>query len=236
MSPERPHHRAIWRILQALDSQFLQDNNILFGGGTRIALDLGEYRESVDLDLFCIGRSAYRAARSSISNPASFGPLFCQGSAPKLYGGRKIRADRDAIRSILEVDGRPIKFEIIHFDSKDIVADSRTELFPVPCVSQESCFVTKLLANADRHHDTWKDTIDLCMMYTEWGGVPPTAWQKAFSQYGENVIMNGLEQSLERLTNKPQQTIEALVENFSMASETAHTLVTKTAVDWHRAL
>ena len=236
MNLERPHHRAIWRILQALDNQFLQENNILFGGGTRIAMELGEYRESVDLDLFCVGRGAYRAARSSIHSQTSFGSLFREGRAPNLYGGREIRADRDAIRSILEADGKPIKFELIHFDSDEIVADHRTELFPVPCVSQESCFVTKLLANADRYRDTCKDIIDLCMMYKEWGGVPSAAWQTAFSQYGEKVIMQGLEQSLEALINEVPQAIEVLVEDFQMAPGTAQTLVNETAVAWHRTL
>lgn len=236
MTPKRPHHQAIWRILQGLDSQFLDENRILFGGGTRIAMELGEYRESVDLDLFCLGRGAYRAARSSISSQNHFGPLFRQGGAPKLYRGRDIRADRDAIRSILDGDGRPIKFEIIHFESGDITADNRTGLFPVPCVSRESCFATKLLANADRFHDTSKDVVDLCMMRKEWGAVPASAWQSAFNQYGERVVMNGLRQSLEELINHPQTTMDTLAEELKMAPELMHSLVTETAVAWHRAL
>lgn len=136
----RAHHQAIWKILEGLDRSFLQQHNILFGGGTRIAMELDEYRESVDFDLFCCGREAYRAARSSIVNHTSFGSLFQAGRAPALFQGREIRVDRDAIRSMLEVDGRPIKFGIIHFDNDDITADSDHDFFPVPAVSRESCF------------------------------------------------------------------------------------------------
>ena len=46
---ERPHHRRIATILQALDADALLANACLFGGGTAMALRFGEYRESVDI-------------------------------------------------------------------------------------------------------------------------------------------------------------------------------------------
>lgn len=72
----RPHHQAISDILARFDPGFLCENNILFGGGTRIALELDEFCESTDIDLFCIGKAAYRAARSTVTN-VSFGRLLC---------------------------------------------------------------------------------------------------------------------------------------------------------------
>lgn len=228
----RAHHRAIWKILEALDRSFLQQHNILFGGGTRIAMELDEYRESVDLDLFCCGREAYRAARSSIVNHKSFGNLFQAGHAPALFQGREIRVDRDAIRSMLEVDGRPIKFEIIHFDNDDITEDSDHDLFPVPAVSRESCFATKLLANADRHRDGVKDITDLCMMRRIWGDVPAAAWKAAFDRYGEQVILTTLRQALQRLAASPQQSIDVLVNHMKIEQQLAEVLVKEAAPDW----
>lgn len=143
--PTRPHHQVIWKILEGFDSGFLVQNDILFGGGTRIALELGEYRESVNIDLFCVGRDAYRAARSSITQN-SFGALIRPDCEPSLFKGREIRADRDAIRSIIDGAGRPIKLEIIYFDNNDITQDTRDSVFPVPVVSPQNCFSTKLLA------------------------------------------------------------------------------------------
>lgn len=114
MNYRRVHHQAIGRILTHFNPQFLRANNILFGGGTRIALELDEFRESIDIDLFCVGKAAYRAARSAITSQ-SFGPLLLPGHSLSLCNGREIRADRDAIRALLEGPGHPIKLEIIHF-------------------------------------------------------------------------------------------------------------------------
>lgn len=47
----RQHHRLIARALENFNADYLRANRILFGGGTRIALELGEFRESVDIDL-----------------------------------------------------------------------------------------------------------------------------------------------------------------------------------------
>ena len=48
---ERPHHRRVAEALSALDADLLDEARCFFGGGTAIVLALGEYRESVDIDL-----------------------------------------------------------------------------------------------------------------------------------------------------------------------------------------
>ncbi|MCG8394349.1 MAG: nucleotidyl transferase AbiEii/AbiGii toxin family protein [Pseudomonadales bacterium] len=235
MKLHRAHHQAIWNILEALDGYFLAENNILFGGGTRIAMELGEYRESVDIDLLCVGKRAYKAARSAITQ-TSFGPIFQRDKEPSLYQGREIRADRDAVRSIVDGNGRPIKLELIHFDEQAIIADTRKPLFPVPCLAPESCFATKLLANADRYRDSNKDLIDLCMMRKEWGDIPQPAWQAAFDHYGENVVLRSLRQSLALLTQDPEAAIEALAGEMGMEPNLASGLVKDTATTWLHSL
>ncbi|MCG8669388.1 MAG: nucleotidyl transferase AbiEii/AbiGii toxin family protein [Pseudomonadales bacterium] len=231
LTPTRPHHQVIWKILAGFDQAFLAQNNILFGGGTRIALELDEYRESVDIDLFCVGRDAYRAARSSITQN-SFGPLFRPDCEPHLYKGREIRADRDAIRSMLDGAGRPIKLEIIHFDSDDITRDVRDPLFPVPVVSPESCFTTKLVANADRHHDSQKDVIDLLMMREKWGDAAEASWQAAFQQYGERVILQSLKAALTNLVSDQAALRKALPEQMNVSRELAERLTTTMPATW----
>jgi hypothetical protein len=47
------HHQAISSALDYFSSEYLSENNIIFGGGTRIALEINEYRESVDIDFLC---------------------------------------------------------------------------------------------------------------------------------------------------------------------------------------
>jgi hypothetical protein len=46
----RTHHRAIARVLRAMDAEFLARAGCFFGGGTQLAMTLGEYRESRDID------------------------------------------------------------------------------------------------------------------------------------------------------------------------------------------
>ena len=49
----RPWHRLVWRVLESLNGNLLASTACYFGGGTRIALELGEFRESVDIDFLC---------------------------------------------------------------------------------------------------------------------------------------------------------------------------------------
>ena len=51
------HHQEILSILQNLNSKYLEQEGILFAGGTRITLEINEYRLSDDIDFFVlIGR------------------------------------------------------------------------------------------------------------------------------------------------------------------------------------
>ena len=224
----RLHHQAIGEILTQFDADFLRQNHILFGGGTRIALELDEFRESVDIELFCIGRSAYRAARQAVTN-TSLGPLLRPGHTVRLYREREIRADRDAIRTLLDGPHRPIKLEIINFANDQLLPDMEQGLFPIPCVNQEGCFATKLTANADRYRNHIKDILDLCMMRNKWGPIPQAAWNTACDEYGERVIATALGEALQALSYHHQSSLEHAVESLHMSEDTARSLIERQA-------
>ena len=61
----RPVHRQVLAILSTLDAAFLEQARCFFGGGTRIVLELGEYRESRDIDFLCSDRDGYRRLREA---------------------------------------------------------------------------------------------------------------------------------------------------------------------------
>ena len=65
---ERPRHRTVARVLEALDAEFLMQCRCGFGGGTRIALELDEYRESEDIDFLCSDLAGYRTLRGVIGD------------------------------------------------------------------------------------------------------------------------------------------------------------------------
>ena len=164
----RPRHRTVARILAALDGGILMQSHCGFGGGTRIALELGEYRESEGIDFLCSDLVGYRALRTTIGEH-SLGLIL-----PALPAGitllRSVRADQYGIRTVIGVDGAPVKFEII-LEARVHLVPVRHKQFPVPVLDRTACFAEKWLANADRWNDSAvlsRDAIDLAFMLQAW--------------------------------------------------------------------
>ena len=180
----RDHHNRILSILTALDGGLFAEAECFFGGGTAIVLELGEYRESVDIDFLCAAQEGYRRLRT-----VAFGGRFDGFTKRPVKALREVRADQYGIRTVLEVDGLAIRFEIIR-EARVTLAGAMHPVFGVPVLSREDMFCEKLLANADRWHDkatSSRDIIDLSMMMLAWGGIPAAAWDKARGAYGDTV-------------------------------------------------
>ena len=185
---ERPHHRRIAAVLEALDAEVLAANACLFGGGTAMALRYGEYRESVDIDFLVSKVEGYRHLRQRLTGPDGISAITRAGHT--INQTREVRADQYGIRTMLRANGVDIKFEI--------VLEGRIEL-DAPGPEDRQCSVatltpldmatSKLLANSDRWRDDAvmsRDLIDLAMM------APPKALMKramakAQGAYGDSV-------------------------------------------------
>lgn len=200
---KRPHHRRIARVLEALDARALHGNRCLFGGGTAIALRHGEYRESVDIDFLVSDVGGYRKLRQLLTSPGGMANILRGGAA--LTQVQEVRADQYGVRTMLDVDGSLIKFEI--------VLEGRIELAPprdgdivcgIATLTLLDLATTKLLANCDRWADDGvfsRDLIDLAMME------PATALlrqsiAKAEQPYGAAVVRD-LVQAIEHLQSRP---------------------------------
>jgi len=185
---ERPHHRRIAAVLAALDADVLAANGCLFGGGTALALRYGEYRESVDIDFLVSKVEGYRHLRQRLTGADGMRAITRAGHT--LNQTREVRADQYGVRTMLQVDGADIKFEI--------VLEGRIELDepgPEDCqcgvatLTPLDMATSKLLANADRWRDDAvmsRDLIDMAMM------APPKAllkqaMAKAYGAYGDSV-------------------------------------------------
>ena len=169
---KREHHNKIHKALNYFDTDFFQKHHIIFGGGTRIAMEIDEYRESVDIDIICPTVSAYKAARSEIS-ANSLGKLVKK----EFNYQREIKADRYAARTFINIDNNPIKVEIISFADYRLSSIINPDVFPIPYLDTTSCYITKLLANADRSlQPPFKDIIDIIVLYLTWGSIPEKAW------------------------------------------------------------
>lgn len=183
----REHHRRIAKVLEAMNVEALSHAHCFFGGGTAIAMQLGEYRESVDIDFLVRDEGGYRWLRNNLSEN-SLDALF--KAPPKLARNGFVRIDRDGIRAFLEADdGLPIKFEIVS-EARMPLSGGLVDGLPVPVLDRTSLFGEKLLANADRWYAPEvfsRDAIDLAHMMEAWGPIPQRAWDCAHAAYGESV-------------------------------------------------
>lgn len=184
---KRPHHQLVNQVLVALDADFLAENKCYFGGGTRIVMELDEYRESLDIHLLCSDIQGYRSIRTTVSEN-SLGALL----ASPLSLAREVRADRYGIRTFFDIDGAKIKFEIVSEGRINLMANMIDNI-PIPSLDRVSCFAEKLLANADRWSDKSvmsRDVIDIAFMVSHWGDVPQEAFELAESAYGNIIRKN----------------------------------------------
>lgn len=181
----RAHHVAIDTILAALNAPFLAKAHCFFGGGTRIVLELGEYRESADIDFLCSNRDGYRALRSTITE-TSLGDI---ATAPLILV-RNLRADQYGIRTVLSAGDEFIKFEIIN-EARIDLSGAVSDRLHVPALDRVSCFAEKILANDDRWRDTAvmsRDIIDIAYMVESWGVDDLIGGaQAAYRAYGTSV-------------------------------------------------
>ena len=181
---KRLHHQKVAKVLNSLNAEFLSDAKCFFSDGTVLALTMGEYRESVDIDFLCADVVGYSKLRSSVFNN-SLGDIFKE----KIDLMREVRSDRDGIRAVLRVDNSPIKFEILREARIDLTGEVMPDI-PVLCLSKSDLFSEKLLANADRWNhrsEMNRDLSDLIMMEKNWGAIPQSAISKAINAYGDSV-------------------------------------------------
>ncbi|HUD42878.1 MAG TPA: nucleotidyl transferase AbiEii/AbiGii toxin family protein [Dokdonella sp.] len=200
---ERPHHRRIAEVLQALDGRVLRDHCCWFGGGTAMALRYGEYRESVDMDFLVSDISCYRNLRQRLTGPQGIGVLVRQGGQP-LVQVREVRADQYGIRTLVRMDSAEIKFEIVLEARMALAPPRRSDaICGIATLTPLDMAAGKLLANSDRFMDDGvfsRDVIDLAMMK------PPlpllrAAVAKAEQAYG-TAILRDLGKALDRLKGR----------------------------------
>jgi hypothetical protein len=130
-----------------MDASFLVRTECYFGGGTLLAMTLGEYRESRDIDFLCSSRVGFRSLRETVTD-RSLGAIFRQS----VDLARDVRADRDGIRTFLNVGDVPIKFEII-LEARIDLEGAIDKTLGIPTLRRECVIAEKFLANADRGLD-----------------------------------------------------------------------------------
>ena len=183
--PRRPLHLALSRVLDAFDAALLGRHRFLFGGGTRIALDLDEFRESKDLDFLCSDASSYGDLRL-LASREGYGALLPGASRAEVQFPREMRIDQYGIRFPAVVESVTIRVELIREARISLGPSTRIIGVPVESLALPDVYAEKLLANSDRWADRQvlsRDLIDLAALRRWRGPVPPQAWTAAEAAY-----------------------------------------------------
>lgn len=198
---KRLHHQAIAHVLHALDADLLRKHDCLFGGGTVIAMRYGEFRESVDIDFLVSSATGYRELRLLVS--AGLNSLFRDENLP-FTPLRDVRTDQYGIRTMLQVVGQNIKFEIVREGRIELDAPGpKDNVCGVASLSPVDMAASKLLANSDRWYDDGifnRDLIDLAMMKPALK-LLESALSKAQGAYGDTILQD-LAKAIDRVEKR----------------------------------
>lgn len=181
----RESHQNVLAVLGCFQADKLAACKVLFGGGTRIVLDLDEYRESEDIDFLCSDPEGYAEIRFA-SATGGYPALFTPQGLRELQFPREMRIDQYGIRFQLLHRSRPLKVEIIREARIDLDPGVRPPWSPVDCLSLPDCYAEKLLANSDRwadRHVLSRDLIDLAALRAGVGPIPVESWKKVETAY-----------------------------------------------------
>lgn len=207
---ERAHHQRIAGVLDALDAELLAASRCYFGGGTAITLRYGEYRESWDIDFLVSDRSGYSDLRQIVRQPDGFNALTRRPIAVR----RPVTADQYGIRTLLDVDGQPIKFEIVLEGRIDLDAPGPDDtICGIATLTDLDMATSKLLANSDRWADRSvfsRDIIDLAMMEPR-PNLLNWAITKAESAY-RSAVVTDLNKAIDYLRDNPHRLDECMRE------------------------
>lgn len=185
MPLRRPRHVAVVSVLSQMKASVLRAARCWFGGGTRIVLDIDEYRVSADLDFLVSDAEGYAEIRSLVrrDGPAA---LFAPGASVTFP--REPVTDHYGVRfPVQPPGGAPLKLEILREARIDLGDGVAAPWTPVDCLSRADAVAEKLLANSDRWLDgsvLSRDLLDLGAARSAWGPFP-AALEKACRAYGE---------------------------------------------------
>lgn len=198
---ERPDNRRVVALLELVDADLFRAAGCWFGGGSAVSLRCGEFRVSRDVDFLCSSRDGYRLLRERVHHHGARG-LF---RAPVTLV-REPRVDRYGIRVAVDVDGAPLKLEIVSEGRIDLDGTDDPTL-PVARLGDVDLVAEKLLANEDRLWDDatmGRDVVDLLVLEHTLGGLPEAAWAKARGAYGASVE-RAWSKGLQWLRERPEQ-------------------------------
>ena len=165
--------------LAIFNKDFLRKNHVLVGGDTRIVMELGQYRESGNIDFLCLDTQSFRAVRAQVST-TSLGEI----TTNPFELAREVICDQYGIRTVISINGISLTVAIKNLTGFRLKKAIKAP-FPAECIDRSSCYITKILSLTDGGMAPAKtDFIDLLMMFHQWGAPPQEVWAEVDRHYG----------------------------------------------------
>ena len=218
----RPELQLVLHLLEKVDSELLAQNQCWFAEGTAVALRCHEYRISRHVDFLCASRDGYRRLRQLVFDNG-IQAIF---RSPMVIV-RDVRADRYGIRFGVQVDGVPVKVEIVSEGRIDLQGCEDPTL-PVCRLDDVHIVAEKLLANDDRYLDDasqGRDALDLLILEHTLGGLPDKAFELAEMAYGASVRQSW-SRAIERLRQRPEK-VARWIQSLKVAPEAKQIIETR---------
>ena len=108
----REHHKSVITVLNTLAPDYFQARQCYFGGGTLLALEFGEYRESVDIDFLISDTEAIRTLRADLRKD-DYSVLFASTNPSIALNPQQPRVTRDKVLFAAQPHDTRIKVEIL---------------------------------------------------------------------------------------------------------------------------
>ncbi|NJO94279.1 MAG: nucleotidyl transferase AbiEii/AbiGii toxin family protein [Hydrococcus sp. RM1_1_31] len=145
--------------LASIDAEILVECQSYFGGGSLTARRCNDFRRSFNIDLIVDSKIKFNRFRDYVDE------------GDNLFKSDRVRLIRRYVKQyelilMLEVNGRPIKLEIVTVDFA-LESPDYLDGLSVPCLSLIDCYCAKLLANSNRFEEEStfnRDLIDLCAL------------------------------------------------------------------------
>ena len=207
------------------NKNFLRMNHVLVGGDTRIVMELGQYRESGNIDFLCLDTQSFRKVRAQVS-ATSLGEV----TTKPFELSREVVCDQHGIRTVISINETSLTIEIKNLTGFRLKKATEAP-FPIGCIDRPSCYITKILSLTDSARVLDKTNfIDLLMMFHQWDAPPQEVWAEVDRHYG-TISKQTLLCELKGFITNPEQVLAAATQ-LQIYSPQVHNQLLNSANLW----
>jgi len=230
----KPSIRSVLRVLGDLNVDFLVANQVVFEGESQAVMALGGYRDVDSVELACRGSESFRAVRREVKEGTSFGALF--RVTPTMYQGESIRSMLRKIVGVVDVEGKPVRVVIYSHQDDPVFGTPNAGALRVPALPQEASYALAIIRATDTYWEHYRDLLDLCAMFRQWGAPPEHAWAAVDRFYSPKTVYRSITEGMRKLIGMSPDDREALFLSLGVEPAEGQGLIQEQAMAWVRLI